>query len=114
MASACESAGRDVLTGKRLQPSRVVSGSFDDAKQQLLHFQLEVMQGDLVNSSPTLDSLFENWLNAPAKNGRPRSSASVYADRGRYRRYVQPGLGSRQVSILRPKDFSLLYDALIG
>ena len=108
------SAGRDVLTGKRLQPSRVVSGSFDEAKRQLLHFQLEVMQGDLVNSSPTLDSLFENWLNAPAKNGRPRSSASVYADRGRYRRYVQPGLGSRQVSTLRPKDFSILYDALIG
>ena len=70
------SAGRDVLTGKRLQPSRVVSGSFDDAKRQLLHFQLEVMQGDLVNSSPTLDSLFENWLNAPTKNGRSRSSAS--------------------------------------
>jgi len=35
------------------------------------------MQGDLVNSSPTLDSLFENWLNAPTKNGRSRSSASL-------------------------------------
>ena len=108
------SAGRDVLTGKRLQPSRVVSGSFDDAKRELLHFQLEVMQGDFTKSSPTLDMLFELWLKAPTKNGRPRSSASVYADRGRYKRYVQPGLGSRQVSTLRPKDFSFLYDALVG
>ena len=108
------SAGNDALTGKRLQPSRVVCGSRDEALSALVEFQHEVLLGHVSHDKMTLDQLFDMWIAAPTKGGRLRAANTKYHDAGRYRRYAQPSLGNRQASSLKPKDFSLLYDALLS
>ena len=108
------SAGSDALTGKRLQPSRVVCGSRDEALRALVEFQHEVLLGHVSHDKMTLDQLFDMWIVAPTKGGRLRNENTKYHEAGRYRRYVQPALGRRDVTSLKPKDFSLLYDALLS
>jgi integrase len=108
------SAGNDPLTGKRLQPSRVICGSRDEALRGLVNFQHEVLLGHVPHDKMTLNQLFDLWVIAPTKGGRLRATNTKYHDQGRYRRYVQPSLGNRQASSLKPKDFSFLYDALLS
>lgn len=107
------SAGIDPLSGKRRQPSRVVSGTRADAEQALIEMQFEAIHGQVGSASMTVDQLFNRWIDSPTKGGRLRSATTRYHDSGRYRRYVQPALGGRQLGSLRPRDLSLLYDALL-
>ena len=107
------SAGKDPLTGKRRQPSRVVTGTRTDAQRELLEFQYEMLNGQVSTSSMTVDQLFDLWIESPTKGGRARSASTRYNEIGRYRRYIQPALGKLQVSSIKPKDLSLFYDALL-
>jgi len=107
------SAGRDPITGRRRQPSKVVVGSRDDARRVLAHMQHELLEGQFNAATLTVSELFSLWIDSPTKSGKPRSRTTRYNDQGRFDRYVNPVLGKRQANEVRPKDFSLLYDALL-
>ena len=107
------SAGRDPLTGKRLQPAKVVSGSRSDAQRALLEMQHEMMKGQVSVSSLSVEHLFDLWIKSPTKGGRRRSTTTIYNEVGRFNRYVRPSLGKRSANTVKAKDLSLLYDALL-
>ena len=107
------SAGRDPITGKRQQPSKVIHGTRQDAELALAHLIVENPNRDPLRSDTSLDALVERHLYAPTRNGRQRSPASGYRERSRYGTHVSPTMGERVADKIRPQEFTLLYDSLI-
>jgi integrase len=107
------SAGKHPITGKRIQKSRVVHGVRRDAEKALHDLRSQEYAGLLVSSHATLDEIVTAWIKSPTKGGRKRSATTAYHDWNRYKRYVQPTMGSVKADNLRPIDFVLLYDALV-
>ena len=107
------SAGRDPITGKRQQPSKVIHGTRQDADLALAHLIVENPNRGSLRSDTSLDALVEHHLYSPTRNGRQRSPASGYRERSRYGTHVSPTMGERVADKIRPQEFTLLYDSLI-
>jgi integrase len=105
-------AGRDPVTGRRIQKSKTVSGSKRDAKKCLQDLQAEVARTPIPSSTMSLNDLCEKWIESPTKSGRPRQPTSVYNTRHRYDRYVRPLIGSMRICDLKRGDVCGLYDQL--
>lgn len=107
------SAGRDVLTGSRKQPSRVVRGTRRDAEVALAHLIVTQHQGSSGASCITLQELFTRWQQSPKRNGQSRANTSLYNDRKRFDRYIAPGFGTRNAGKVSGADLARLYDELL-
>ncbi len=107
------SAGKHPVTGKRIQKSRVVYGTRDDAKKALYELEGQRYLGTSRALGALLDEVVRAWLDAPTKGGKKRAATTTYHDLNRYKRYVQPTLGSVLVDDIRPVDFMRLYQSLI-
>ena len=105
-------AGRDPVTGRRIQKSKSVFGSKRDAKKCLQDLQAEVARTPIPSSTMSLNELCEKWIESPTKSGRPRQPTSVYNTRHRYDRYVRPSIGSMRICDLKRGDVCGLYDQL--
>lgn len=69
---------------------------------------------DVTEQSATVDALFDEWLAAPGRGGRPRAASSTYQERRRYERHVRPVLGKAAPNRVRTVDLNRLYDRLIA
>ena len=107
------SAGKHPVTGKRIQKSRVVYGTRDDAKKALYELEGQRYLGVSRASCASLDEIVTAWLDAPTKGGKKGAATTAYHDSNRYKRYVQPTLGCVLVDDIRPVDFMRLYQSLI-
>ena len=105
--------GKDPISGKRIQMSRVVHGTRRQAERALDEFKVEVRSRGSVTSSMTLAELSERWLSSPTKSGRKRTSVSVYNTRLRFARYVRPTMGNRSIADIKSSEITLLLDALM-
>ena len=72
------SAGRDLLTGRRRQPSRVVRGSKRDAEVALARLIVERSDSAENGADVTLEELFIRWQGSPKRNGQRRAHTSLY------------------------------------
>lgn len=84
-------AGRDPLTGKRRQVSRLFRGTLRDAKKARAELLAEVGQGRHSGTSATVDELFEDWIVELRRTGR--SPNTIYGYENNYRRDIKPTLG---------------------
>jgi integrase len=107
------SAGRDVLTGCRKQPSRVIRGTKHDAEVALAHFIIDRSESGVTGADLTLEQLFSRWQESPKRNGQRRAHTSLYHDRNRFNRYVAPGFGSRVANRISGGEIARLYDELL-
>jgi len=105
-------AGRDPMSGRRLQKSKTVIGGKRDAKKALQDLQTEVARTPIPSSTMSLNDLFEKWIESPTKSGRPRQPTSVYNTTHRYDRYVRTSIGSIRICDLKRGDVCGLYDRL--
>jgi integrase len=102
-------AGRDPVTGKRRQASRVFRGNLRDAKQARAALLVEVSKGRHTGSRATLDDLFAEWIIELRRKGR--SPNTVHGYELVYRRNIQPTLGTMQVTKVTTKTLTDLYGA---
>jgi len=107
------SAGRDVLTGSRKQPSRVVRGTHRDAELALAHLLVTNHRGEGGGLGITLQQLFTRWQQSPKRNGQSRAYTSLYNDKKRFDRYILPGFGSRNADKISGAELARLYDELL-
>ena len=107
------SAGRDPRTGRRLQPSRVIRGTRQEAEVELARLRLEHGQANTPQSGTTLNQLVELFLSAPTRSGTRREPSSQYRERRRYESHVQPMFGQRVASDISAPELTMLYDSLI-
>jgi integrase len=107
------SAGRDVLTGCRRQPSRVIRGTKRDAEVALARLIIEQSESGVASADLTLGELFSRWQESPKRNGQRRAYTSLYHDRNRFNRYVAPGFGTRVANTISGGEIARLYDELL-
>jgi integrase len=105
--------GRDPLTGKRIQASRTVTGNRKAAECALDELKFSIREQASSPSTLSLSTLIGLWENSPTRDGRKRSSASLYNTRKRFNRYVKPAIGSRPISSLKSTEITLLLDQLM-
>ena len=73
-------AGRDPVTGKRRQASRMFRGNLRDAKKARAALLVEVSKGRHTGSRATLDDLFAEWIIELRRKGRsPNTVARLRA-----------------------------------
>jgi len=102
-------AGRDPVTGKRRQASRVFRGNLRDAKKARAALLVEVSKGRHTGSRATLDDLFAEWIIELRRKGR--SPNTVHGYELVYKRNIQPTLGTMQVTKVTTKTLTDLYGA---
>lgn len=85
-------AGRDPVTGKRRQVSRIFRGNLRDAKKARAALLVEVGKGRHTGSRATLDDLFAEWIIELRRKGRSpgRSGPTRRRSRTRSRRVRPP------------------------
>ena len=106
-------AGRDPLTGRRLQPSRTVYGSRREAQETLSRWLVDLGRHGSTPSVMTVADLFERWISAPGRGGRMRKSSTVYRERRRFLSRVAPNFGHRPARSLTSGEVARFYDSLI-
>lgn len=104
----------DPATGKRRQLSRVFRGSARQASTALARLVVEAGGREIAEISGTVDELFESWITAPGRGGRPRAASSSYQERRRYERHVQPSFGTSPPGRVRREDVNRLYQDLLA
>jgi integrase len=102
-------AGRDVVTGRRRQVSRVFRGSLRDAKKARAELLVEVGKGRHNGSRATVEDLFNEWIVELERKGRSPNTIRGYENN--YRRNIAPTLGSVQVTKVTMKMLTDLYGA---
>ncbi len=102
-------AGRDPVTGKRRQVSRVFRGNLRDAKKARAALLVEVGKGRHTGSRATLDDLFAEWIIELRRKGR--SPNTVHGYELVYKRNIQPTLGKVEVTKATTKTLTDLYGA---
>ena len=95
-------AGRDPVTGKRRQVSRVFRGNLRDAKKARAALLVEVGKGRHTGSRATLDDLFAEWIIELRRKGR--SPNTVHGYELVYKRNTQPTLGKVEVTKVIQRD----------
>lgn len=102
-------AGRDVVTGRRRQVSRVFRGSLREAKKARAELLVEVGRGRHTGSRATVEDLFNEWIVELERKGRSPNTIRGYEKT--YRRNIAPTLGSMQVTKVTMKMLTDLYGA---
>lgn len=102
-------AGRDPVTGKRRQVSRIFRGNLRDAKKARAALLVEVGKGRHTGSRATLDDLFAEWIIELRRKGR--SPNTVHGYELVYKRNIQPTLGKVEVTKVTTKTLTDLYGA---
>jgi integrase len=102
-------AGRDPLTGKRRQVSRMFYGTMRDAKQARAELLVEVGRGKHQGTSATVETLFNEWIAELERKGR--SPNTVYGYRKVYERNIRPSLGATPIRKVSTKMLTDLYGA---
>jgi integrase len=102
-------AGRDPVTGKRRQASRVFRGNLREAKKARAELLVDVAKGRHTGARATLDDLFADWIVELERKGR--SPNTVHGYELVYRRNIQPTLGTMQVTKVTTKTLTDLYGA---
>lgn len=102
-------AGRDPLTGRRRQVSRVFRGNLREAKKARAELLVEASRGRHTGSRATLDDLFDEWIVELGRKGR--SPNTIHGYELVYRRNIQPTLGKVQVTKVTTKTLTDLYGA---
>ena len=106
--------GRDPLTGRRIQASKTVSGNRKAADRALDELKFTIRNQITSPSTLTLSVLIDLWAESLTKNGRKRSTSSLYHTRKRYFRYVQGTIGSRPISSLKSTEITLMLDGFMS
>ncbi len=102
-------AGRDPVTGKHRQVSRVFRGNLRDAKKARAGLIVEVSKGRHSGSRATVDDLFADWIVELQRKGRSPNTVDGYEKV--YRRNIQPTFGTKQVTKVTTKSLTDLYGA---
>ncbi|MFP5488196.1 MAG: tyrosine-type recombinase/integrase [Acidimicrobiia bacterium] len=101
--------GRDPVTGKRRQISRVFRGNLRDAKKARAALLVEVGKGRHSGTRATVDDLFAEWIIELRRKGR--SPNTVHGYELNYNRNIRPTLGRVPVTKVTTKTLTDLYGA---
>ena len=102
-------AGRDPVTGRRRQVSRMFIGNLRDAKKARAALIVEVSKGRHTGSRATLDELFDDWIVELKRKGR--SPHTIHGYEKVYVRNIRPTLGRTPVTKVTTKTLTDLYGA---
>ena len=102
-------AGRDPLTGRRRQVSRMFIGNLRDAKKARAALIVEVSKGRHTGSRATLDELFDDWIVELKRKGR--SPHTIHGYEKVYVHNIRPTLGRTPVTKVTTKTLTDLYGA---
>ena len=108
------SAGVNAATGQRLQPSRVVRGTRQDAERVRAELLLAETGKCASESTVLLRSLVLKHLAAPTKSGQQRAPYSKHREQRRFNSHVGPVLSGRIADDVHPHELTRLYDTLIA
>jgi integrase len=102
--------GRDGK-GKRQYLNKTLHGTKKDAETYLSKTLTEISSGTFVEASPlTVEAYLEKWL---ATAARPRLRDNTYREYGGLiDRYINPALGEKRLSDVRPLDVQAFYSSL--
>jgi integrase len=102
-------AGRDPVTGRKRQASRMFHGNLRDAKKARAELIVEVGKGRHTGTASTVDQLYEEWIVELRRKGR--SPNTVYGYQRVYERNIRPTLGKVAVTKVSTKMLTDLYGA---
>jgi integrase len=105
-------AGRDPVTGRRRQVSRVFRGSMREAKTARAELVVEASKGRHTGTSATVGELFADWIVELERKGRSPNTVAGY--RRVYARNIEPTLASTPVRKVTTKMLTDLYGAHQG
>lgn len=103
-------AGRDALTGRRLQLSRNVHGTKRKAQQVLNALVAEAEAGHKVGTTGTFEQLTERWL-ALAENDLSPTTLRRY--KNLLSKRILPAIGDRPVGSIKSMELDDLYQGLV-
>lgn len=103
-------AGRDPVTGRRLQLSRNVHGTKRQAQQVLNALVADAEAGKRVGTTATFEQLSEKWL-AIAENDLSPTTLRRY--RNLLAKRILPAIGDRPVGSIRAMELDDFYQGLI-
>src|SRR4051812_23124194 len=101
--------GRDPVTGKRQQVSRVFRGNLRDAKKARAELLGEVGKGRHTGSAATVEELFADWIVELRRKGRSPNTIKGYESV--YRHNIRARLGAKPVRKVTTKMLTDLYGA---
>lgn len=102
-------AGRDPVTGRRRQVSRVFRGNARAAKKARAALLADVGRGKHTGTVTTLDELYREWLQELERKGRSPNTIHGYTKV--YERNIQPTLGDKPLVKISTKTLTDLYGA---
>ena len=102
-------AGRDPISGRRRQVSRVFRGNLRDAKKARAELLVEVSKGRHAGTNATLDDLFDEWIIELRRKGRSPNTIRAYESV--YNHNVRSALGAKKVRLITTKMLTDLYGA---
>ena len=100
-------AGRDPVTGKRRQASRIFNGTLTEAKKARSALINEVSKGRHTGTKATMNDLFDDWIVELQRNGR--SPNTVHGYEKIYNHNIKPTLGRMAVTKVTTKTLTDLY-----
>ena len=102
-------SGRDPVSGKRRQVSRIFRGGYAAAKKARAELLVDTAKGRHTGTRATVNDLFEDWV--IELRGKGRSPNTVHGYENVYRRNIAPTLGSVPVVKVTTKMLTDLYGA---
>ena len=102
-------SGRDPVTGKRRQVSRIFRGTMRDAKKARAALLVEVSKGHHAGTGATVDNLFQDWIVELRRKGR--SPNTIHGYEKTYGHNIRPTLGATPVGKVNTKTLTDLYGA---
>ncbi|HUR18814.1 MAG TPA: hypothetical protein VMZ51_07750, partial [Acidimicrobiales bacterium] len=94
-------AGRDPVTGKRRQASRIFRGTLPEAKKARAALLVESEKGRHTGTGATVEHLFHEWIIELERKGR--SPNTIHGYKKSYERNIRATLGSKSVSKVSTK-----------
>jgi len=101
--------GRDPVSGKRRQVSRMFHGNLRDAKKARAELLVEVGKGRHTGTAASLDDLFVDWIVELRRKGRSPNTIAGYEQV--YKHNIRARLGSKPVRSINTKMLTDLYGA---
>jgi integrase len=102
-------AGRDPVSGKRRQVSRVFRGTMRDAKIARASLLVEISKGSHTGAAATVEDLFQEWIVELRRKGRSPNTILGYEKT--YGRNIRATLGTTPVTKVKMKMLTDLYGA---
>ena len=102
-------AGRDPVSGRRRQVSRMFYGNLRDAKKARAELLVEATKGKHSGTRATIDDLFDDWIVELKRKGRSPNTVHGYAKS--YEHNIRPTLGRMAVTKVTTKTLTDLYGA---